>query len=84
MVALSIDGGFFQRHHHLATSRRKESAFVELESWALAQGLRNQNFDKNEIRKKGPLDKWYMDGRFGALPLIDKSLFPGKKGKKDA
>ncbi len=39
-------------------------------------------FDKNEVRKNTAFDKWYLNGRFGALPLINKKFFTIAK-KKD-
>lgn len=32
-------------------------------------------FDKSEVRKTTPFDKWYLDGRFGAIPKINNILF---------
>jgi AAA15 family ATPase/GTPase len=32
-------------------------------------------FDKSEVRKNTPFDKWYLDGRFGAIPKINTNQF---------
>ncbi len=32
-------------------------------------------FNKSEVRKNAPFDKWYLDGRFGAIPKINTNLF---------
>jgi AAA15 family ATPase/GTPase len=32
-------------------------------------------FDKSEVRKNTPFNKWYLDGRFGAIPKINTKLF---------
>lgn len=32
-------------------------------------------FDKSDVRKNTPFDKWYLDGRFGAIPKINANLF---------
>lgn len=38
-------------------------------------------FKQSEVRANAPIGKWYLDGRFGALPLIDGELaLPEGKG----
>lgn len=32
-------------------------------------------FDKKDLKSVASMQNWYLSGRFGALPLIDKSLF---------
>jgi hypothetical protein len=39
-------------------------------------------FDKNEIIKNTIFNKWYLNGRFGALPLINKKRFNIDKKRK--
>jgi AAA15 family ATPase/GTPase len=32
-------------------------------------------FDKNEVRAKTQFGEWYLDGRFNAVPVINKSIY---------
>mgnify|MGYP006305914023 CR=1 FL=1 len=34
-----------------------------------------EEFNKNQLRKHTPYDDWYLSGRFGAVPAIDKNVF---------
>lgn len=55
--------------------RRDQVWFTSKDRFGATTLFSLDEFDKNEVRKNVPFDKWYLNGRFGALPLIDKSLF---------
>jgi len=54
--------------------RRDQIWFVEKDKYG-ASTLYSLDEFKSEVRKNVPFDRWYLSGRFGALPLIDKKLF---------
>lgn len=55
--------------------RRDQIWFTAKDKFGATELFSLDEFDKNEVRKNVPFDKWYLNGRFGALPLIDKGLF---------
>ncbi len=55
--------------------RRDQIWFVEKDKYGASNLYSLDEFEKSEVRKNVPFDKWYLSGRFGALPLIDKNLF---------
>ena len=57
------------------TLRRDQIWFTKRNKCGATELVSLDDFDKNQVRKNTPFDKWYLDGRFGALPLIDKQLF---------
>lgn len=57
------------------TLRRDQIWFTEKNRYGATELYSLDEFEKNEIRKDISFDKWYLSGRFGALPLIKKSLF---------
>lgn len=54
--------------------RRDQIWFIGRNRYGATALFSLDDFDKNQVRKDTPFDKWYLDGRFGALPLIDKLL----------
>lgn len=55
--------------------RRDQIWFTQKNSFGATEIFSLDEFNRNEVRKNTPFEKWYLDGRFGALPLIDKELF---------
>ena len=55
--------------------RRDQIWFVEKDKYGASNLYSLDEFEKSEVRKNVPFDRWYLSGRFGALPLIDKKLF---------
>jgi len=58
-----------------AILRRDQVWFTTRNSYGATEIFSLDEFDKNEVRKNVPFDRWYLNGRFGALPLIDKRRF---------
>jgi hypothetical protein len=63
--------------------RRDQIWFTEKNKLGATQLFSLDEFDKNEVRKNTPYDRWYLDGRFGALPLIASDLFRIKSNKDE-
>ncbi|MCP4133102.1 MAG: ATP-binding protein [bacterium] len=59
--------------------RRDQVWFTKKNNYGATQVYSLDEFDKNEVRKNTPFDKWYLNGRFDAIPLINKSLFKPNK-----
>jgi AAA15 family ATPase/GTPase len=55
--------------------RRDQIWFTRKNTFGATEVFSLDEFDKNEVRKNTPFDKWYLEGRFGAIPLINKKLF---------
>lgn len=55
--------------------RRDQVWFTARNDYGATEIFSLDEFDKNEVRKNVPFDRWYLNGRFGALPLIDKKRF---------
>lgn len=55
--------------------RRDQIWFTRKNSFGATEVFSLDEFDKNLVRKHTPFDKWYLEGRFGAIPLINKKLF---------
>lgn len=55
--------------------RRDQVYFTSKTPMGVTDVFSLDEFDKNEVRKNTSFDKWYLNGRFGALPLINKDLF---------
>lgn len=62
--------------------RRDQIWFTAKNSYGATEIFSLDEFDKNEVRKNTPFDKWYLNGRFGALPLINKKRFSIDKKRK--
>lgn len=62
--------------------RRDQIWFVEKNRFGATELFSLDEFNKNEVRKTTPFDKWYLDGRFGAVPRIDRKLFETGSGKE--
>lgn len=50
--------------------RRDQIWFTEKDQFGMTQLYSLCSFDKKDVRWDVPFDKWYLSGRFGALPLI--------------
>lgn len=55
--------------------RRDQIWFTSKNKWGATDVFSLDEFDKNEVRKSTPFDKLYLEGRFGAIPLINRKLF---------
>lgn len=55
--------------------RKDQIWFTEKNSFEATELFSLADFDSSQIRKNGPFDKWYMSGRFGAIPAIDELIF---------
>ncbi len=55
--------------------RRDQIWFAEKNRYGATELYSLDEFEKNEVRRDVPFGRWYLSGRFGALPLIDKSVF---------
>ncbi|HNW83718.1 MAG TPA: ATP-binding protein [bacterium] len=62
--------------------RRDQIWFVEKDQYGASNLYSLDEFEKSEVRKNVPFDRWYLSGRFGALPLIDKKLFSAVEEKE--
>ncbi len=64
--------------------RRDQIWFTEKDNFGVTHLYSLSEFKNNEIRKNTPLDKWYLSGRFGGLPLIGdlNNLIAHAKEKK--
>jgi len=52
--------------------RRDQIWFTEKNNKGMTELYSLGSFDKKEVRKDIPFDKWYLSGRFGALPNIQE------------
>ncbi len=50
--------------------RRDQIWFTEKDTYGATSLYSLAEFDKSKVRANIPYDKWYLSGRFGALPLI--------------
>ncbi len=50
--------------------RRDQVWFTEKDTYGATSLYSLAEFDKSKVRANIPYDKWYLSGRFGALPLI--------------
>jgi len=50
--------------------RRDQIWFTEKDKFGATQLYSMSEFDYRKVRKDIPFDKWYMNGRFGAVPTI--------------
>jgi len=55
--------------------RRDQIWFTEKDEYGATQLYSLAEFDTSEVRKNTPFASWYLTGRFGALPLIDRKGF---------
>jgi AAA15 family ATPase/GTPase len=55
--------------------RRDQVWFTRKNRFGATEIFSLDEFKKNEVRKNTPFGKWYLDGRFGAIPLINKEIF---------
>lgn len=54
----------------LSVLRKDQIWFTEKTSFGSTHLYSLSEFKNKDLRKNTPLDKWYMSGRFGALPLL--------------
>jgi AAA15 family ATPase/GTPase len=54
--------------------RRDQIWFVQKNTLGATTLFSLDEFNKNEVRKNTPFGKWYLDGRFGAIPLIAEKM----------
>ncbi|GAB6276392.1 MAG: ATP-binding protein [Rectinema sp.] len=54
---------------------RDELWLVDRDKYGASEIYSINDFSKDEIRKGTNLEKWYLDGRFKAVPSIDPSIF---------
>jgi len=54
--------------------RRDQIWFTEKNRYGATELYSLDEFKKNEVRKNIPFDKWYLNGRFGALPEVKGDL----------
>jgi len=52
--------------------RRDQMWFVEKNKQGMSKLFSLADFDKKDVRWDIPFDKWYLSGRFGAIPNIQK------------
>jgi len=52
------------------TFRRDQIWFLEKNKRGMSELFPLSSFDKKEVRWDVPFDKWYLSGRFGALPSV--------------
>ena len=50
--------------------RRDQVWFTEKDGYGATSLFSLAEFDFKEVRKNVPFDKWYLSGRFGAIPMI--------------
>lgn len=55
--------------------RRDQVWFIRKNKTGATEVYSLDEFDKNEVRKNTAFDKWYLEGRFGAIPFIIKKNF---------
>lgn len=55
--------------------RRDQIWFIRRNKRGAAELFSLDEFNKNEVRKNTAFDRWYLEGRFGAIPLIRKKRF---------
>jgi AAA15 family ATPase/GTPase len=51
--------------------KREQIWFTDKNIFGETELFSLDEFDKNEVRKNSPFAKWYLDGRFKAVPTID-------------
>jgi len=54
---------------------RDELWLVDRDTYGASELYSINDFSKDEVRKGTDLEKWYLDGRFKAVPSIDPSIF---------
>ncbi len=64
--------------------RRDQIWFTEKDQYGATQLYSLSEFDKDKVRPDIPFDKWYLSGRFGALPLIKDFNFKDNATAKKA
>ncbi len=52
--------------------RRDQIWFTEKNNEGMTDLYSLGSFDKKDVRKDIPIDKWYLSGRFGAIPIIQE------------
>ncbi len=55
--------------------RRDQVWFTEKNKYGETSLYSLDEFDKKEVRKNSPFEKYYNEGRFGAIPAIDYNIF---------
>lgn len=55
--------------------RRDQIWFTRKNPYGATELFSLDEFDKDQVRKNTPFDEWYLSGRFGAIPRINKNLF---------
>lgn len=65
--------------------RRDQIWFTEKDGFGATHLFSLAEFNSEEVRKSSPFQKWYLTGRFGALPMISKGdLMVGGSHAKEA
>jgi AAA15 family ATPase/GTPase len=59
--------------------KRDQIWFTEKNKFGATELYSLDDFDKNQVRNDTNFGRWYLDGRFGALPLITPRLFNVKE-----
>lgn len=62
--------------------RRDQIWFTRKNSYGATELFSLDEFDKDLVRKNTPFEEWYLSGRFGAVPKINKNLFNIEKRDK--
>lgn len=62
--------------------RRDQIWFTEKDAQGASSLYSLDEFKKSEVRPNIPFDKWYLSGRFSALPVIRESVFSEYMGDK--
>lgn len=63
--------------------RRDQIWFTERNSYGATEIYSLDEFKKDEVRNNIPFGRWYLNGRFGALPFINRTLFSIDKHEED-
>ncbi|MCP4220194.1 MAG: ATP-binding protein, partial [bacterium] len=68
--------------------RRDQIWFVTKDRMGASELFSLDEFKRDSLRNNTPFDKWYLEGRLGAIPNIDKTVFKvtakDRKGNPDA
>ena len=59
--------------------RRDQVWFTEKEKNGATKLYSLDQFDKDKVRGNTPFYKWYLEGRFNAIPHINRSLLRDQK-----
>lgn len=59
--------------------RRDQVWFTDKDKSGATKLYSLDEYDKDKVRGNSPFYKWYLEGRFDAIPRINRSLLPEKK-----